>query len=223
MTEYEKNLPTAVAFPPEVVKIPIARVISENNLRQLHLSETEKERFVTYYFNGQREKPFSQEDWVEIPSPKVATYDQKPEMSASKVTEELLKRLSNLDYAFAVVNYANPDMVGHTGVIEAGIKACETVDACLGKVVNHIINLDGLCVITADHGNVEEMLDPVTHQVETEHSTNPVPFIVVSRKHNSSGHSLKEGILADVAPTILPLLGLSKPDLMTGRNLLPLM
>jgi len=139
MTEYEKGLPTKIAFPPEIVKIPLARVIAENNLGQLHISETEKERFVTYYFDGQREKPFPNEDWVEIPSPKVATYDLKPEMSAFEVTQEVLKRLPNLNYHFVVINYANPDMVGHTGVISAGVKACEAVDECLGKIVNNVL------------------------------------------------------------------------------------
>jgi 2,3-bisphosphoglycerate-independent phosphoglycerate mutase len=221
MTEYEKGLPTKIAFPPEIVKIPLARIISENDLRQLHISETEKERFVTYYFDGQREKPFPNEDWVEIPSPKVATYDLKPEMSAFEVTQEVLKRLPDLNYHLTVINYANPDMVGHTGVIPAGIKACEAVDDCLGKIVNYIFNIGGVCLITADHGNVEEMIDPLTGGVETEHSANPVPFLVVSRHFGSSGRFLREGILADVAPTILSIMGLSKPDLMTGRSLMP--
>jgi 2,3-bisphosphoglycerate-independent phosphoglycerate mutase len=221
MTEYEKNLPVVSAFPPETVKIPLARVIAENNFSQFHISETEKERFVTYYFDGQREKPFPNEEWVEIPSPKVATYDLQPEMSAYQVTEEVLKKLPNLNYHFTVINFANPDMVGHTGVIQAGIKACEVVDDCLGKVVNYALNTDRVCVITADHGNVEEMIDPLTGAVETEHSSNPVPFIIVSRNFNTSGQFLKEGILADVAPTILSIMGISKPDMMTGRNLLP--
>jgi len=221
MTEYEKGLPSKIAFPPEIVKIPLARVLAENNLRQLHISETEKERFVTYYFNGQREKPFSNEDWVEIPSPKVATYDLKPEMSALEITQEVLKRLPDLNYHLTVINYANPDMVGHTGVIPAGIKACEAVDECLGKVVNYVFNTGGVCLITADHGNVEEMIDPLTGGVETEHSANPVPFLVVSRHFGSAGHFLREGILADVAPTILNIMGLSKPELMTGRSLIP--
>jgi 2,3-bisphosphoglycerate-independent phosphoglycerate mutase len=221
MTEYEKNLPVVSAFPPETVKIPLARVIAENNLSQFHISETEKERFVTYYFNGQREKPFPNEEWLEIPSPKIATYDLQPEMSAHQVTEEVLKKLSNLNHHFTVINFANPDMVGHTGVLQAGIKACEVVDECLGKIVNYALNSNKVCVITADHGNVEEMIDSLTGAVETEHSSNPVPFIIVSRGLSTSGQFLKEGILADVAPTILSLMGISKPDMMTGRNLLP--
>jgi 2,3-bisphosphoglycerate-independent phosphoglycerate mutase len=220
MTEYEKRLPVEVAFPPEAVKLPFSRIIAENGLRQLHISETEKERFVTYYFDGQRERPSPLEDWVEIPSPKVATYDLKPEMSANQVTEQLLKRLKPGNYDFAVVNYANPDMVGHTGVLSASIKACETVDECLDKSVQTVINLGGACVITADHGNVEEMANPISGEVDTEHSTNPVPFVVVDQRFDSGGRILQEGILADVAPTILTIMGIEKPDLMTGRNLL---
>lgn len=220
MTEYEKGLPVVAAFPPEIVKIPLSRILAENNLRQFHISETEKERFVTYYFDGQREKPFDNEQWMEIPSPKVATYDLQPEMSAQKITEEVLRKNIALNYHFTIINYANPDMVGHTGVIPAGIKACEKVDECLGKVVNHVYSNNGVCLITADHGNVEEMIDPLTGQMETEHSSNPVPFIVVGRDFNTSGEFLKEGILADVAPTVLSIMNISKPDLMTGRNLL---
>jgi len=220
MTEYEKKLPAEVAFPPQLVKVPLARVLSENNLRQFHLAETEKERFVTYYFNGQREEPFPGEDRSEIPSPKVATYDQKPEMSAYEVTNELIKKLTTYQYHFILVNFANPDMVGHTGVLQAGIKACEVVDECLGKVVEKITNLGGTCVITADHGNVEEMLNPVTGEIDTEHSSNPVPLIIVDSKFNFSKSVLSRGILADVAPTILGLLGISKPELMNGRDLL---
>ena len=220
MTEYEKKLPVEIAFPPQLVKIPLGRIISEDNLRQFHLAETEKERFVTYYFNGQREEPFSGEDRLEIPSPKVATYDKKPEMSAYQLTNELIKKLTSYQYHFILVNFANPDMVGHTGVIEAGIKACEVVDECLGKVVEKVTNLGGTCVITADHGNIEEMANPVTGEVSTEHSSNPVPFIITGSNFNFKSRVLNRGILADVAPTILDLLGISKPDMMTGRNLL---
>jgi len=220
MTEYEKNhLPVQVALPPEIVKIPLARILSENNLRQFHIAETEKERFVTYYFDGQREEAFPGEDRLEIPSPKVATYDQKPEMSAYEITKELIQRLKAQFYDFIVINFANPDMVGHTGVLKAGIKACEVVDECLGKVVEVVTNLGGATIITADHGNVEEMIDPVTGEVDTEHSTNPVPFIVVSNQIGER-ELLSQGILADVAPTILKMMRIEKPDLMTGRNLL---
>jgi len=218
MTEYEKGLPTTAAFPPQQVKMPLARVLAENGLRQLHLAETEKERFVTYYFDGQREKPFAGEDWLEIPSPKVATYDLQPEMSAPQVTEVLLKRLAQKTYDFILVNYANPDMVGHTGVLQAGIRACETVDQCMAKVVKAILSQDGCCLVTADHGNVEEMINLKTHQVDTEHSNNPVPLMIISSQHRRQ--NLKRGSLANVAPTILKLMGLAKPQLMTGESLL---
>jgi len=220
MTEYEKGLPVQVAFPPETVKLPLARVLAEKELRQFHLTETEKERFVTYYFNGQREEPFPGEDRLEIPSPNVPTYDKKPEMSAYQITDELVKKIKANIYDFIVVNFANPDMVGHTGVLQAGIKACEVVDECLGKVVRTILAMGGSAIITADHGNVEEMINLTTGGVDTEHSTNPVPFIIIDKRFNQSGQILPKGILADVAPTILGIMGIEKPELMTGRNLL---
>jgi len=220
MTEYEKNLPVVAAFPPEPVRLPLARVLAENNLRQLHIAESEKYPHVTVFFDGGREKPFPGEDWVEIPSPKVATYDLKPEMSAYQLTEQLVKRLKGNHYDFILVNFANPDMVGHTGVISAGIKACETVDECLGKIVNTVLNLGGTCFITADHGNIEEMINLTTGEIDTEHSTNPVPFIVVDQRFNQGGRILPRGILADVVPTILAILGIEKPEFMTGKNLL---
>lgn len=220
MTEFEKKLPTQTAFPPTPVKMPLARVLAEKGLRQLHIAETEKERFVTYYFDGQREDPFSGEDRIEIASPKIATYDKKPEMSAYEVTNELVKRLKTNIYDFVVVNYANPDMVGHTGVLSAGIKACEVIDECVGKVVNTVLGLSGNCLITADHGNVEEMINLTTGGVDTEHSNNPVPLVVVSQHFRQKAQNLPQGILADVAPTILDLMEINKPELMTGRSLL---
>jgi 2,3-bisphosphoglycerate-independent phosphoglycerate mutase len=222
MTEFEKRLPAQIAFPPIPVKMPLARVLSEKGLRQLHIAETEKERFVTYYFDGQREDPFSGEDRIEISSPKVATYDKKPEMSAYEVTNELVKRLKTNIYHFVVVNYANPDMVGHTGVLSAGIKACEVTDECVGKVVNTVLGLGGSCLITADHGNVEEMINLATREVDTEHSSNPVPLIIVSQRFRQKVQNLPQGILADVGPTILALMEINKPELMTGRSLLRL-
>ncbi|MGB9706618.1 MAG: 2,3-bisphosphoglycerate-independent phosphoglycerate mutase [Microgenomates group bacterium] len=220
MTEYEKKLPLAVAFPPEPVKLPLARVLAENGLRQLHLAESEKYPHVTVFFDGGRERPFPGEDWVEIPSPKVATYDLKPQMSAYELTQQVLQRLKGNLYDFVLVNFANPDMVGHTGRISAAIKACEAVDECLGDIVNTVLNLGGTCVITADHGNAEEMINLTTGQIDTEHSTNPVPFIVVDRRLSQGGRVLPRGILADVTPTVLFLLGIEKPELMTGKNLL---
>lgn len=220
MTEYEPNLPVEIAFIPLSVKMPIGRVIAEKGMRQFHLAETEKERHVTYYFNGRRERPFPGEDRVEIPSPKVATYDLKPEMSAYGVTEELLKRIKTNFYDFILVNYANPDMVGHTGKLEAGIKACEVVDDCLGKVVQTVSHLNGACLVTADHGNVEEMINLSTGEPDTKHSINPVPLIVISQEYNRGGRTLPRGILADISPTILAMMKIEKPGQMTGRNLL---
>lgn len=220
MTEYETNLPIISAFPPQMVNLPLGRIIFENGLSQLRVSETEKERFVTYYFNGLREKPFTEEERLIIPSPHVATYDLKPEMSALEMTEATITKISSRDYAFLLMNYANPDMVGHTGVIPAAVTALETVDMCLGKIVNTVLSLDGACIITADHGNVEEMIDPTTNGIDTEHSTNPVPCIIVANEFEGRTFELKSGILADVAPTILSLLNIQKPGSMTGQNLL---
>jgi len=220
MTEYEKGLPAEIAFPPAIVSLPLARVLSEANLRQLHLAETEKERFVTYYFDGQREKPFPEEKWGVIPSPAVPTYDLKPEMSAFFLTDYLLKILEGGDYDFILLNFANPDMVGHTGVITAGIKACEIVDLCLGRIVDRVLVKGGACIITADHGNVEEMINLTTGEIDTEHSANPVPFIAISPKYEGWSKELESGILADVGPTALSFLGITKPSEMIGRSLI---
>jgi 2,3-bisphosphoglycerate-independent phosphoglycerate mutase len=224
MTEYEKQIVEAgakVAFPPENVKIPIGRVLSEAGFRQLRASESEKERFVTFYFNGQEEAPFDGEDRLIVPSPKVATYDLKPEMSAYELTEGVLAKLRNIgDYKFVLINFANADMVGHTGNIGAAVKACEAVDDCLGKLASWILAYGGTMLITADHGNAEEMIDAQTGQIETEHSSNPVPFIAISKSLLGRSQVLTSGILADIAPTILKILGLVVPGSMTGRNLL---
>lgn len=220
MTEYEKKLPVTVAFPPQTVVAPIGRVVSEMGFKQLRLAETEKERFVTYYFNGQREEPYTGEDRIIIPSAQVATYDLKPEMSASELLEHLLQKLTEKIYSFIVVNFANPDMVAHTGVIQAAIRACEVTDICVGKVVEAVLSLDGACFITADHGNVEEMIDPVTGGIDTEHSTYPVPFLCIAKEFTGKSEELPSGMLADVAPTILSLMGAPIPATMNGRNLL---
>lgn len=219
MTEYEKNLSCTVAYPPEIVKMPFGRIVSEHGLRQLRMSETEKERFVTYYFNGMREDPFAGEDHLIIPSAKVATYDLKPEMSANDLTQKLLDRLRLGFYSFILVNFANPDMVAHSGNIPASVKAVQVVDECLEKIISQVLSLGGTCVITADHGNVEEMLGP-GGEVDTEHSTFPVPFVVVSSMFTNQPIQLPAGQLADVAPTILSLMNLPIPSDMSGRNLL---
>ena len=224
MTEYEKQIVEAggkVAFPPENVKIPLGRVISEAGFRQLRASESEKERFVTFYFNGQQEAPFDGEDRVIVPSPKVATYDLKPEMSARELTDAVLIKLRDIgDYKFILINFANADMVGHTGSIGATVKACDVIDECLEKLASWILAYGGTMLITADHGNAEEMINAQTGQIETEHSSNPVPFIALSKDLLGRSQVLTSGILADVAPTVLKILGLEVPGSMTGRNLL---
>lgn len=219
MTEYEKDLPAEVAFSPILVKMPIGRILSENGIRQLHIAETEKFPHVTYFFNGGREEKLPGEDQILIPSPQVATYDLQPEMSARHVTTELLKKIREKTYQFIIVNLANPDMVGHTGVLEAAIKACEITDDCLGQIVKAAIATGATAIITADHGNAEEMISPKTGEVDTEHSTNPVPFIVVDKKYDSGGRVLPKGILADIGPTALTIMGIKHAS-MSGRNLL---
>ena len=220
MTEYEKKLPVTVAFPPQSIAMPIARVISESHLKQLHMAETEKERFVTYYFNGQKEEPFAGEDRLIVPSAKVPTYDLKPEMSAHELTEVLIKKIQENIYDFIIINLANPDMVAHTGVIPAAITACQVTDACVGKIVDAVLSVDGACFITADHGNVEEMIDPVSGGIDTEHSTYPVPFLCVAKEFSGKCIELPSGMLPDVAPTILAYMGIPVPVSMNGRNLL---
>lgn len=224
MTEYAKSLKDSgaqVAFPPEVVSVPLGRVISEAELRQLRVAESEKERFVTFYFNGQREIQFAKEDRIIVPSPNVTTYDKMPEMSARLITKSLLTKLEEEnDYAFILVNFANADMVGHTGKIQATITACEVIDECVGKIANFVRVNGGALIVTADHGNAEEMLDKSGKSANTEHSTNPVPFIAVADQFLGNYNKLPAGILADVAPTIINLLGLTVPSDMTGRDLL---
>ena len=220
MTEYERGLPTRVAFGPTTVKMPIGRVLSEHNLRQLRITESEKERFITYYFNGQREDPFPGEDRIIIPSPKVATYDLKPEMSAPQITEFVINRLREGLYDFILINFANTDMVGHTGNLAAGIRACEIVDKCLGEVVHTVSNVGGLALITADHGNIEEMINLKTGEVDTEHSANPVPFIMVSNEFAGKLKIFPRGVLSDIAPTILSFFDIAKPlEMLTSQIL----
>ncbi len=224
MTQYEKPLideGAKVVFAPETVDMPLGRVISENGFKQLRASESEKERFVTFYFNGQQEIPMEQEERLIVPSPKVATYDLKPEMSSVELTDSVLNKLKNADdYKFILINYAAPDMVGHTGNIGSAVKACETADECVARLANFCLAYDGALVITADHGNCEQMIDPQSGQIETEHSSNPVPLIVITKDYMGKGQTLPSGVLADVAPTVLSLLGIAIPSQMSGRNLL---
>ncbi len=219
MTQYEPNLPVSVAYPPQKVFAPLGSVLSEYKIRQLRVSETEKERFVTYYFNGMREEPYSQEDRLIIPSPNVPTYDLKPEMAAQTLTEQVLHRLAIDVYEFILINFANPDMVAHTGNIAASIKACEVTDSCVGSIVRAILAKEGTCIITADHGNVEEMLGS-DGKMDTEHSKFPVPFIMVNNSYQGYPQSLPKGKLGDIAPTILSHMNIPIPPEMTGKNLL---
>ena len=224
MTDYGKFLTEAgakVAFPREQLTNTLGQVVSEAGLRQLRVAESEKERFVTYYFNGQRELAYQGEDRLIIPSPKVPTYDQKPEMSAREMTDVLLSRLQDTTpYSFVLVNYANPDMVGHSGNIGATVKACEVVDECLGKLANYVTTFNGVMLVTADHGNAEELINLKTNAVDTEHSNNPVPFLALSKRFIGNNTTLPQGILADIAPTVLSILNLPIPSAMTGRSLL---
>jgi 2,3-bisphosphoglycerate-independent phosphoglycerate mutase len=221
MTEYSRSVhASAVAFPPYIVSNPLGECLANQGLKQLRMAESEKERFVTYYFNGQREVPFMNEDRVIIASPKVATYDLKPEMSAYGLTDVLIKNIKSRKYDFILVNFANPDMVAHTGVIPATISACECIDACLAKVIPEVLSMGGTAFVTADHGNAEELINPKTGGVDTEHSIFPVLFISVNKGLEGKNVSLNGGILADIAPTILKFLHLKIPQSMTGRNLL---
>lgn len=223
MTEYEKGLPVLIAFENADVEVPLAQVISSAALRQLHVAETEKYAHVTFFFNGGREAPFPGEDRLLVQSPKdVATYDLKPEMSAYGIRDGLLKAIGDGTYDFIIVNFANADMVGHTGVIPAVIKACETVDTCLGAVVDAVLARGGVALITADHGNAELLIDPATGGPHTAHTTNPVPCILVAAPNiGLDGATLRSlGRLSDVAPTILDLLGIARSPQMTGQSLI---
>lgn len=219
MTEYERGLSSVVAYPPEVVHSPLGSVYADLNLRQLRASETEKERFVTYYFSGLREAPYTGEDRLIVPSPKVSTYDLIPGMSTRELTTHFIDRIALGIYSFAIINFANPDMVAHTGNIPAAITACEIADECVGLIVNQVLSMDGSCVITGDHGNVEEMVGP-SGEVDTEHSTYPVPFIFIDKSFGAYPHTVPSGKLADVAPTILSHQKFPIPASMTGKNLL---
>lgn len=220
MTMYDKDLKTEVAFPPPRVSLSLSRIFSGLQVRQFHIAETEKYPHVSYFFDGMTDRPYPFEEWAEIPSPKVSTYDLKPEMSAEEVTNQFIKRIETKQYRFALINFANPDMVGHTGVIAAAVKACEITDFQLDRIVKEILNQDGTVFITADHGNVEEMINLDTNQIDTEHSTNPVPFIIINRSLRGVSSTLRPGILADIAPTILSAAKIIVPSEMMGRNLL---
>ncbi|MDD3224929.1 MAG: 2,3-bisphosphoglycerate-independent phosphoglycerate mutase, partial [Clostridium sp.] len=218
MTEYDETLKDVhVAFKPETIKNTLGEYVSNLGKSQLRIAETEKYAHVTFFFNGGVEEPYKNEDRALVPSPKVATYDLQPEMSAYEVTDELLKRLDSDKYDMIILNFANPDMVGHTGILEAAEKAIQAVDECVGKIVDKIIEKDGTVFITADHGNAEQMVDYETEKPMTAHTTNPVPFVYVS---NHSSELREGGVLADIAPTMLHEMGLKVPSEMTGKSLL---
>ena len=217
MTCYDETMPNVVvAFKKEELKNTFGEYVSKNNLNQLRIAETEKYAHVTFFFNGGEEKQYEGEDRILVPSPKVATYDLKPEMSAYEVTEKLLEAINSKKYDCIILNYANPDMVGHTGNLEAAVKAVEVIDECVGKVVGAVQNQDGVLIITADHGNIEQMIDYKTGEPHTAHTTNPVPLILVGMENAK----LKEGRLADLAPTMLDIMGLEKPEEMTGESII---
>lgn len=218
LTEYDETFDLPAAFPPASYPAILGEVVAKAGLQQLRIAETEKYAHVTFFFNGGNESPFSGEDRVLIPSPKeVATYDQKPAMSAPQVTAEMLERVAGGSYDLIVLNYANPDMVGHTGVMDAAVEAMETVDDCVGQVVDAVLAAGGSLLITSDHGNCEQM-NAADGSPHTAHTANPVPLLLVDPDRQAG--SLRRGKLADIAPTLLQLLGLDQPPEMTGCSLL---
>jgi 2,3-bisphosphoglycerate-independent phosphoglycerate mutase len=232
MTEYEKDLPVEVAFPPEIIEEPIAKIISEAGLKQLHIAETEKYAQVTFFFNGGKEEEFDGEERVLIPSPRVASYDKKPDMSAKEVTKNVVEAIVGDKFDFIILNFANGDMVAHTGNLKAAIKACEVVDDALKQIIEVIISKDGVAFITADHGNAEELVNLQSGKIDKEHSTYPVPFVIVGKQWEGKTAGLPEGpnsdlslvqpsgLLSDIAPTILHVMDLKKSDKMTGKSLI---
>jgi 2,3-bisphosphoglycerate-independent phosphoglycerate mutase len=219
MTEYSQDLKSLMGaiFPPEDVRETLGEVISAHHMKQLRIAETEKYAHVTFFLNGGREDVFDGEDRILVPSPKVTTYDHKPEMSAYQVTDKLEGAILSGQYDLIVCNYANPDMVGHTGIMSAAVKAVDAIDECLGRLRTTLEKVGGVMLLTADHGNIEMMEDPHTHVPYTAHTTLDVPIIVFG---GPTGASLRDGRLADVAPTVLDLMGLAQPALMTGHSLL---
>ncbi|MCO5185152.1 MAG: 2,3-bisphosphoglycerate-independent phosphoglycerate mutase [Anaerolineae bacterium] len=217
-TEYEEGFPVTVLFSMQIVDLPLAEVISNHGFKQVHAAETEKYPHVTFFFNGRGEEPFSGEDRILIPSPKVATYDLQPEMSAYELTEAMLERIATHDDAFILVNFANPDMVGHTGVLEASTRAVEVTDECAGRLVSAVLAKGGAAIVTADHGNAERMINRATGQPHTYHTTSPVSLFVILPDKVIGQRP--RGKLADVAPTVLELMGLEQPPQMTGESLI---
>ena len=216
-TQYDETIPNVeIAFKPESLKNTFGEYVSKQGLTQLRIAETEKYAHVTFFFNGGEEKQYKGEDRILIPSPKVQTYDLKPEMSAYEVTKKVVEAVQSDKYDTIILNYANPDMVGHTGNLEATIKAIEVIDECVQKVVDAVEEKNGMIIMTADHGNAEQMIDYKTGEPHTAHTTNPVPLVLIG----AEGIKLKEGKLADLAPTMLELMELKKPEEMTGESLI---
>ena len=218
LTEYAADINTSCAFPPEALNNVLGEWLEKQQRTQLRISETEKYAHVTFFFSGGRENEFTGEKRVLIPSPQVATYDLQPEMNSVKLTDELVSAIESGDYDFIVCNYPNGDMVGHTGKYDAAVKACEAVDSAIGRVVDALKATGSECLITADHGNAEQMVNPTTGQAHTAHTCEPVPLIYVGRKATPA----KAGTLSDIAPTVLTLMGMEQPEEMTGTPLMQL-
>lgn len=217
MTQYDALMPNvSVAYPPEELTMTFGEYISKKGLTQLRIAETQKYAHVTFFFNGGEEKQFDGEERILIQSPDVPTFDLKPEMSAYEVTEAVCKAIDEDKFDVIILNFANCDMVGHTGIFDAAVKAVEAVDDCIGKVVDKILEHGGKALITADHGNADCLIDPQTHDVFTAHTTNPVPLIVIGE----GSVKLRHGKLGDLAPTMLDMMGLDKPSEMTGESLI---
>ncbi len=217
MKQYDETFPLPVAFKPEILTNILGDVLDENNIKQYRTAETEKYAHITFFFNGGSEKAGKLETRALVASPKVATYDLQPEMSAHEVCKNVLEALDNEEYGFILVNFANPDMVGHTGVFDAAVKAIETVDNCIGKIAEKALEKNVVMLLTADHGNAEKMFDETTNGPHTAHTTNPVPFIIIDKKK----YNLREGgALCDIAPTVLQIMNIKKPEEMLGRGLI---
>jgi 2,3-bisphosphoglycerate-independent phosphoglycerate mutase len=218
MTEYDQRFKLPTVIQPERLRNILANVMAAQNMRNLRVAETEKYAHVTFFFNGGIEKPFPGEDRLLVQSPQVATYDLRPQMSAAEITAHVVSQIRDNTFDVMVVNFANADMVGHSGKIEPTVKAVETVDACLGDIYAAVKRSGGVMLVTADHGNAEEMIDPVTGGPFTAHTTNPVPFIYIGEA--ASEFTLRpDGALQDISPTVLGVLGVAQPSEMTGRDL----